>query len=739
MDNNQTNETIQIVDANTAADGFEQTAVDMAAGTAVSNESPQTISDISTSTHLVTSNVAPGTMITKKGLELGGKIAIVILCAVIVAGAITGAICAVNSTGISTKLTRVTQKEYDKVVAENKALRESLSEMTDIREAGNSLLVSFIPDEPESIEDERSASAERSDDTPPSVAPVSGYEIIVPFIYDSIEYLPEGLAVVSIAGKYGLIDITGKEIVPFGRYDRFGFYDLQDNVHYFIDDMLAVSTYYGGSSKTGFIDRTGRELVSCIYDEVSYIYSGGVYMTSVSGMHMVGLGDLETCKWGVIGTGGKTLLPCKYDEIRYMGDDIFAVYVGDWGTGKWGIADNTGRELVPCKYEDFGCFSEGLAAVKIKNKWGFINKAGTEEIQFLYDSVDAFSEGLATVSAGGTLSTSDYGYSYYEGSKWGVIDKSGREIVTPVYNSVDSYNEGVAIVSIGGILGPHVWDMNNYDGSKWGLIDKTGREIVAPKYNYSFTFSDGLAVVNIGGELVQNEWGSYFYRGSKCGLIDKSGREVLQCKYDTLQRVSEGLVIVVVDGKYGVMDKTGKEIVPPKYDWIDNFNDGIAEVRLDNQDTAAGGYIDKYGLGFDIIGYIDKHGREIVPLEYMEFHYDEGFDDDRSGFVGGYAVLCNEKTGKWGVIDKTGRNVVPFIYDNMSGFYDGLIAVFFGDWDIGKWGVIDITGREIVPIQYEKINIHNGGIAEVKGSETEVTDEWGSYLEESKWGLIVIK
>jgi hypothetical protein len=43
---------------------------------------------------------------------------------------------------------------------------------------------------------------------------------------------------------------------------------------------------------------------------------------------------------------------------------------------KWGYIDKTGRLIIPFKFDGAGNFSEGLAAVSIKDKTGYIDKTG---------------------------------------------------------------------------------------------------------------------------------------------------------------------------------------------------------------------------------------------------------------------------------------------------------------------------------------------------------------------------
>jgi hypothetical protein len=79
-------------------------------------------------------------------------------------------------------------------------------------------------------------------------------------------------------------------------------------------------------------------------------------------------------------------------------------------------------------------------------------------------------------------------------------------------------------------------------------------------------------------------------------------------------------------------------------------------------------------------GLIDKTGKEIVPPKY----------DNAGGFKEGLAKV--KLNGKWGFIDKTGKVIVPPKYDDAWSFSEGLAKVKLN----GKWGFIDKTGKEIV-------------------------------------------
>ncbi len=68
-----------------------------------------------------------------------------------------------------------------------------------------------------------------------------------------------------------------------------------------------------------------------------------------------------------------------------------------------------------------------------------------------------------------------------------------------------------------------------------------------------------------------------------------------------------------------------------------------------------------------------------------------------NGFAEGFAMVT--KSGKWGFIDRTGKEVIALIYDNTHAFSQGLAAVSIN----GKWGFIDRTGKEVIPLQYDSV------------------------------------
>lgn len=253
--------------------------------------------------------------------------------------------------------------------------------------------------------------------------------------------------------------------------------------------------------------------------------------------------------------------------------------------------------------------------------------------------------------------------------KRGFIDSSDKVIIPLVYDMATNFKEGLAHVK---------------RNDKWGFIDKTGKEIIPFVYDDAGFFSEGFANVKLNG---------------KSGFIDKTGKEIIPCKYDRVGFFSQGIADVKLNDKWGIVDQKGKEIVVPKYESMEIYEGFPAIVSLN----------EKYG-------FIDKTGKEIIPLKY----------DAVSGFKQGFTAA--QLNAKWGVIDQSGKTIIPFKYDytdfqssyvDIGPFSDGLLRVaigevkFNGEWHGGKWGFVDKTGKEVIPLKYDWTTIFENGKAKV--------------------------
>ncbi len=223
------------------------------------------------------------------------------------------------------------------------------------------------------------------------------------------------------------------------------------------------------------------------------------------------------------------------------------------------------------------------------------------------------------------------------------------------YSSVGYFHEGYARAEKNG---------------KYGFVDKNGNEIIPPKYEWVGQFKEGVARV---------------FTNDKAGYVAKKGKVVISEKYDDAWEFSQGLAKVMVlkqvkDEKvphYGFVNKKGVEVVPAIYQDAQSFYDGLAAVKKD----------DKWG-------YIDSKGQVLIPFKYK----------NAQSFYEGFAIV-EIKKGTPFFISKTGEE-----FDNFKPYADEAAAVM----KEGKWGFIDKKGRLIVDFKYDEVLNFNKGYALVR-------------------------
>jgi hypothetical protein len=135
-------------------------------------------------------------------------------------------------------------------------------------------------------------------------------------------------------------------------------------------------------------------------------------------------------KWGFVDETGKLIISYKYDLVDGFVEGLAAVSLN----GKWGFIDKSGNEVIPLKYGWVNGFSEGLAKVCFNGKYGFIDKTDKVVIPFEYDFAYGFSEKFLTNGPpAGFAMVVIKGKNGYSDAQYGFFDKTGAEVVPVKY------------------------------------------------------------------------------------------------------------------------------------------------------------------------------------------------------------------------------------------------------------------------------------------------------------------
>ena len=246
----------------------------------------------------------------------------------------------------------------------------------------------------------------------------------------------------------------------------------------------------------GFIDRTGKLVISSPQYHETGDFSGGLARVRLHGGGVDGSRDL----YGFIDRTGKPAIAARYERARDFCGSLAAVR----HRGKWGFVDSLGKMRIPPRYDLAGSFGDGLAFVRQEGKYGFIDVKGALVISPRFDDARGFREGLAAVRQGGS---------------WGYVHRTGELLGTPDLLRAGDFHDGLALVRDGektgfidpqgawaiqpsrefGRLHPFVAGRSRVRrGRKWGYLGRDAKIAIAPRFDAAHDFSEELGCVQGG-------------------------------------------------------------------------------------------------------------------------------------------------------------------------------------------------------------------------------------------------
>ncbi|MCU0435504.1 MAG: WG repeat-containing protein [Bacteroidia bacterium] len=325
---------------------------------------------------------------------------------------------------------------------------------------------------------------------------------------------------------------------------------------------------------------------------------------------------------------------------------------------------------------------------------GFADSTGKVRIAPQFTRVAFFSEGLAAVN--------NDKYSGY-------IAKNGALVIPLQYLEAGRFENGSAVV------------IDSLD--QYHLIDHTGKTITRRAYDFIGPFSEGLARVS---------------RNECTGFIDITGNELIECRPAEFGNFSQGLAWMRDStGRWGFINRKGETVIPPVYDRAESFAPDLpVRVRLNNRwglINAQGQllqpciytYIGPWSEGLALVvsdgkfGYLNAAGKIAVPINYL---YDREQLGDNPFRNNSARVLLEKKAG---LIDSTGKLVLPRDFDDIKPFQEGFAPVS----KKGKWGYADRLQKLRIPYTFEEAWPFVNGVAFVRvNGNMALIDTKGNYV-----------
>jgi hypothetical protein len=203
---------------------------------------------------------------------------------------------------------------------------------------------------------------------------------------------------------------------------------------------------------------------------------------------------------------------------------------------------------------------------------------------------------------------------------------------------------------------------------------------------------------------------------------------VIEPRYDAAELFSEGLAAVGKATGFGFINPNGAEVIPLQYAVVEPMTGGVSIVYRNN-----------HGVLF--AGMIDRTGREVIPAIYQTI-------TRLSNTL--FAVITTQ--GLWGLADNTGKLLTPLQYlltpydDPQEEFTPELseqrVVVAIkknpsNPSERARWGAVDERGKEQVPLKFDALHSFFGGRAAAKRSVgNQQRTMPAEAVQDGKWGFI---
>ncbi len=273
----------------------------------------------------------------------------------------------------------------------------------------------------------------------------------------------------------------------------------------------------------------------------------------------------------------------------------------------------------------------------------------------------------------------EFGYAIVKREKYGMIDSSGKEIVKCIYDTIFTFNDDAKIVK---------------EDNRFGVIQYNGDRVTGLEYDDFLDDSDYLS-------YVPNRTLIVLKKGDRWGAILSDGKIVIPFEYDVIANVENGYVVCGKNRKYGIVDSLGNIKIAIGYDtiFLNYENSGISLVKKESN-----------------IGIANSKGQLVTECIYnCDFLLDGALpmvDIPKNGYIkleiykpsASNPVLC-------GMVNcETGTVSIPFVYDDMGSYSEGLVWVKKNS----KYGYVDINNKFVVRLKYDKAYDFSEGLAAVE-------------------------
>ena len=366
----------------------------------------------------------------------------------------------------------------------------------------------------------------------------------------------KGVLKVQKNGKYGLIDLKGKELLKC-EYDNI-------KVLKGIENSLIITK----DEKVGLVNNQGSIVIEPKYNNILNL--GETYKEGYITID-------EQNKYGLISATKKQLLDNKYEEIKQIYLPNYYLVVDG---GKQKLIDLTENVVIEEGFDEIkSVTARGIIYTK-NNFYGEKSTAGEEYIEAKYQDLKEVKEGI---------------YIAKQNDKYGVIDTEQNVKIPFEYIGIKYNQKAELFISENEQYETLIID-KEYNTKLTGILSEINEEKEYIKmrigeehkyYNLKLEEKENTEILTENTLFLSKKDGKY-------GYVNKKGETVVDYIYDDATEQNEqGFAAVKLSGLWGALDKEGKQIIEPKYALENNLKiDFIGKWHL-GQDLNMNYYCEK--------------------------------------------------------------------------------------------------------------------------------------------------
>ena len=335
-------------------------------------------------------------------------------------------------------------------------------------------------------------------------------------------------------GKYGLIDLNGKELLPTEYDEIIGLNGIENSILIKKDE------------KYGLVNDTGSVIIEPNYKEIKNL--GETYREGYITID-------ENDKYGVIGATKMKLLDNKYDNIEQ-------VYLSDYylvtENGERKVINSSGETILNSGFDQISSKTEDGFIYVSQGLYGEINTTGEVQIEPTYQDLKQVKKGV---------------YIAKNNDRYGIIDNEGNTMIPFDYTLI-TYNKDAKLFIADDANYNTTIINENYESKITGILSEinTTKSYIRMRVDDEYKYYDLSCQEKTNIEVLEDNTLFLSKKDGKYGFVDKKGNVVVDYIYDDATEQNEyGFVAVKKDGKWGAIDKDGKVVVEPIYNLENNL------------------------------------------------------------------------------------------------------------------------------------------------------------------------